>query len=61
MEAIKTNLTGKAPDYIRGYLDALKAAGKLSDADAQKLLTWATEAAMRRIVTGPLGESPLIG
>lgn len=56
MEVIKQNLTGKQPDYIRGYLDGLKASGKISDADAEKLVSWATEAAIRRIVTGPIGD-----
>lgn len=61
MDAIKSILTGKAPEYIRGYLDALKATGKVSESDAERLLSWATEAAIRRVITGPLGDPPSIG
>ena len=54
-DAIKLNLIGQQPQYIRGYLDALKATGRVSDEQVEMLLSWATEAAIRRMVTGPLG------
>jgi len=55
-DAIKRQLTGMQPDYIRGFLDALRALGHPSERDAGTILTWATEAAMRRIVTGPIAD-----
>lgn len=62
MDIIKQYLTGKQPDYIRGYLDALRAYGKITDADVERLVSWATEAAIRRIVSGPIGEpNPSLG
>jgi len=55
MDSIKRQLTGRSPDYVRGFLDALKMAGQVTQQEAKTLLGWATEAAIRRIVTGPLG------
>jgi hypothetical protein len=55
-DAIKRKLTGKQPDYIRGFLDALRALGHLDERDAGNILAWATEAAMRRVISGPVAD-----
>lgn len=56
LDSVKTALAGKSPDYIRGYLEALKRGGDLTDHDGMDILNWATEAAMRRMISGPVGD-----
>ncbi len=55
-DVIKRLLTGRNPDYIRGFLDALKAAGHLDDREVSEIVAWATEDALRRMISGPLGD-----
>ncbi|MBM3267391.1 MAG: hypothetical protein FJZ01_07065 [Candidatus Sericytochromatia bacterium] len=55
-DVIRRMLTGRNPDYIRGFLDALKAVGEIDERQVADTVAWATEAAMRRMITGPLGD-----